>query len=238
MESIYIEQSKNNLSDYISLEDNIYISKFEGLTLREYVNARTSICANLHKLHSNKCLHNCEGLLKVANIVIKEGFVKLKHAAELCSPNVKCTSAHARRKLLQIGIGSIPEGTFCLYLVEKQSSAALYVLQSLIKETYMKKTTRKGLTKEEMKMLLNLTESESERNRLKYAVVKSTGLSSTKAKAMYGFDEMTHKISDVEKAMAEACALRQAIEDIAKTKEKSLGLSEGGESESDTESEI
>ena len=96
MELIYIKQSKNNLSDYISLQNNIYISKFEGLTLSEYVIARTSVCENSHKHRSDKCLHNCEGLLKVANKVIEEGFVKLKHAAELCGPNVKYTSAHAR----------------------------------------------------------------------------------------------------------------------------------------------
>ena len=92
-----------------------------------------------------------------------------------------------------------------------------------------------------MKKLLNLGESESERKRLKYAVVKSSGISSTKAKAVYGFNDMTSKISDVEKAMEEACAIRQAIEYIAKTKEKSvllsLGISESSESGSDTESE-
>ena len=37
--------------------------------------------------------------------------------------------------------------------------------------------------------------------------------------------------------MQEACAIRQAIEDIARTKGKSLGLSPGSRSESDTESE-
>jgi hypothetical protein len=52
----------------------------------------------------------------MANKVIQERFVKLKHAAELCSLNVKYTSAHACRKLLQVpfavvGTGSIPEAT-------------------------------------------------------------------------------------------------------------------------------
>ncbi|CAB4010429.1 Hypothetical predicted protein [Paramuricea clavata] len=206
----------------------------------------TLVCSNLHKRHGCKCLHNCEALLNVAIIVNEEGFIKLKDAAELCSPNVKYTPAHARRKMLRmpcavIGTGSLLEGTSCLYLVEKQSPATLYLLQSLLKEACIKKQTNKGLTKEDVKKLLNLAESESERKRLKYAVVKSSGISSTKAKAVYGFDDMTSKINDVEKAMEEACAIRQAIEDIANTKEKSillpLGISESSESGSDTESE-
>ena len=244
--SIYIKQNKNNLSNYISLKDNVYVSKFEGITLHEYVKAMTLVCSNLHKRRGCKCLHNCEGLLNVANIVNEEGFIKLKDAAELCSPNVK-SPTHARRKMLRmpcavIGTGSLLEGTSCLYLVEKQSPATLYLWQSLLKEACIKKqTNNKGLTKEDMKKLLNLAESESERKRLKYAVVKSSGISSTKAKAVYGFDDMTSKINDVEKAMEEACAIRQAIEDIANTKEKSillpLGISESSESGSDTESE-
>ena len=140
-----------------------------------------------------------------------------------------------------IETGSLMEGTSCLYLVEKQNPANLYVLQSLLKEACIKKQTNKGLTKEDMKKLLNLAESECERKRLKYAVVKSSGISRTKAKAVYGFNNMTTKIGDVEKAMEEACAIRQAIKDIAKTKEKSvllpLGISESSESGSDTESE-
>jgi hypothetical protein len=179
--------------------------------------------------------------------VNEEGFIKLKDAAELSSPNVKYTPTHARRKMLRmpcdvIGTGSLLEATSCLYLVEKQSPATLYLWQSLLKEACIKKqTNNKGLTKEDMKKLLNLAESESERKRLKYAVVKSSGISSTKAKAVYGFDDMTSKINDVEKAMEEACAIRQAIEDIAITKEKlillPLGISESSESDSDTESE-
>ena len=204
------------------------------------------VCSNVHKRHGRECLPNCEGLLNVANIVNEEGFIKLKHAAKLCSSNFKYTPAHARRKMLKmpcavIGTGSLIEGISCLYLVEKQNPVNLYVLQSLLKEACIKKQTNEGLTKEDMKKLLNLAESESERKRLKYAVVKSSGISSTKAKAVYGFNDMTSKISDVEKAMVEACAIRQAIEDIAKTKEKSvllpLGISESSESSSDTESE-
>ena len=184
--SIYIKQNKNNLSKYISLKDNVYVSKFEGLTLHEYVKAMTLVCSNLHKRRGCKCLHNCEGLLNVANIVNEEGFIKLKDAAELCSPNVKYTPTHARRKMLRmpcavIGTGSLLEGTSCLYLVEKQSPATLYLWQSLLKEACIKKQTNKGLTKEDMKKLLNLVESESERKRLKYAVVNKVTQEAIKA---------------------------------------------------------
>ena len=45
-----------------------------------------------------------------------------------------------------------------------------------------------SISKEEMKKLLYLADGEAERERLKYAVVKSSGLSGTKAKTYYGFE--------------------------------------------------
>ena len=141
-----LNRTKKNLSNYVSLKDNVYVSKFEGLSLHEYVKAMAFVCSNVHKRHGRECLHNCEGLLNVANIVNEEGFIKLKHAAKLCSSNGKYTPAHARRKMLKmpcavIGTGSLMEGTSCLYLVEKQNPANLYVLQSLLKKACIKKQT-------------------------------------------------------------------------------------------------
>ena len=49
------------------------------------------------------------------------------------------------------------------------------------------KENPRELSKTEVKKLLDLAESESEREHLKYAVVKSLGISNSKAKTVYGF---------------------------------------------------
>ena len=92
--------------------------------------------------------------------------------------------------------------------------------------------------------LLALAETESERERLKYAVVKSSQLSDTKAKSLYGFSDMSERRQKKEDAMENASAIREAIENVAAVKEKSLLQSigvydtENDESETmDTESE-
>lgn len=98
---------------------------------------------------------------------------------------------------------------------------------------------------------MNLAESESEGERLKYAVVKSSALSNRKAKSLFGIDDMTHKKQKVHQAMEEASAIREAIEHIAKVKEKVVLQSFGGdcdesegdeseasESETDTDDEM
>ena len=107
------------------------------------------------------------------------------------------------------------------------------------------------MSKEELQKLLKLAESESERERLKYAVVKSSGLSNRKARSLFGIDDMTDKKRKVHQAMGEASAIREAIENIAKVKEKvvlqSFGVdcdesesdeSEASESETDTDDDM
>lgn len=99
--------------------------------------------------------------------------------------------------------------------------------------------------------MLNLAESESERERLKYAVVKSSALSNRKARSLLGIDDMTHRKQKVHQEMEEASAIREAIESIAKVKEnvvlQSFGVhcdesesdeSEASESETDTDYEM
>ena len=86
--------------------------------------------------------------------------------------------------------------------------------------------------------LLALAETESERERLKYAVVKSSQLSDTKAKSLYGFSDMSERRQKVEDAMENASAIREAIENVAAVKEKSLlqsiGVYDTGNDESET----
>ena len=56
--------------------------------------------------------------------------------------------------------------------------------------------------------LLKLAEPEGEKQRLKFVIVGAAGLSSTKAKSIYGFDDMTAKTKNVKEALEEATAIR------------------------------
>lgn len=78
-----------------------------------------------------------------------------------------------------------------------------------------------------MNELLKLAESHGERQRLKYAIVKAAGMSSSRAKDMYGFNDMSSKNSEVESALEEAAAIRDAIQNIAEVKDQVIILSLG-----------
>ena len=236
------------MSQFKTLNSETHSSIFEGFTLHEYVNVGKLVCNNKH----NQPCVVCSRMINVAQTVLDKGFLKLKTAFKMVSPDVTYTALHARRKLLQIplvtlGIGDRGKGNYSIYFVEKQCSVQYKFLQSLLNNWINcqdRKSPEVYLRKETVKEPLKLAESSGERQRLKYAIVKAAGMSSTQAKETYGFNNMSTKIGEVESALEDAAAIRNAIENIADIKDQavlhSLGIYDTtveDESESSDDSE-
>ena len=229
----YIEQTKRPLSPFETLISDAHRLIFEGLSLSDYVYIRSFVCNKNHK----KPCDVCTRMIRVAKTVSGERFLKLKTAFEMVSPNVTYTALHARRKLLQmplvsIGVGERKKGTYLVFLVEKQSAVHYTIFQSLLNNwmSCQNKKCSNSLGKETVNDLLKLAESNGERERLKYAIVKAAAISHSQAKSVYGFDNMSSRVNKVENALLEATAIRDAIENIANIKETAL-LSSFGISE-------
>ena len=89
-----------------------------------------------------------------------------------------------------------------------------------------------GLSKEEKKKLMYLANGdEAQKEYIKYAVIKSSGLSATKAKAIYGIHMTAKRKQMVMEVAEEAEAIKRSIEKIAAIKEEALLKSFGIEQE-------
>lgn len=71
-------------------------------------------------------------------------------------------------------------------------------------------------------MLLNLAQSPRERECLRVAIVKASGISSSKARRIYGFEKMDKRIVVVEESLSEAQRIREAVNDLAQSQDKAL----------------
>lgn len=110
-------------------------------------------------------------------------------------------------------MGKTEQGTYSMYLVEKQNQVDYSILHTLLEKAAVKPGIKEmRISKEEMHNLLSLAEIESERELLKCIVVKATGLSSTKAKSFYGFINVRERKEKVESAMEKAVSIRESIE--------------------------
>ncbi|KAK3748500.1 hypothetical protein QZH41_000350 [Actinostola sp. cb2023] len=97
-----------------------------------------------------------------------------------------------------------------------------------------------------MKTLLSLAESEAERERLRFAIVKGSGMSDEKARSIYGFHDMDKRSEKIIDAAEEAQAITECMLKVVHLKDKALlrsfgveddSVSEESESESETDTE-
>ena len=68
--------------------------------------------------------------------------------------------------------------------------------------------------------LLQLCESDRERETLRYAVVESSGLSVTQARKSFVWDNAPRMMLNVENAIEHAQSIYEAMDKLARTKEK------------------
>lgn len=212
----------------------MFVSCFEGFSLKEYRDVRPLYCK---ERHSQPC-KECTGMINVADTIIAEGAISLKSAFLISSKhkqNCKYKAFQARRKLLRmplacIGIGNQLDGTHMYYLVEKQDSVDYSVFQSLLMTRTQQKSDQKvNISKDELKELLYLSETDSQKEILKYIVVKASGISSTQAKKSYGFSDVRKRSDKVEGALKASQAIQESVEKIASIKDKALLASFGFE---------
>ena len=176
---IFLKEQNKGLSNHEKINQDCYVSQLEGLTLQQYMNVLEFICK---KRHGNVCKKGCKGMAEVARNILNDGFILLKDAFALSSPGITYTSLHARRKLLRmplaaIGIGRMQDSTFHYYLVKK-GTVRYDMFQCFANKLLQncKAVGNSSFSKDDFKTLLQLAETDSERERLKFVAAKASGL--------------------------------------------------------------
>ena len=79
-----------------------------------------------------------------------------------------------------------------------------------------------SMTKEELKHLLGVAQSDKERECIRYAVYKASGLSATQARKQFGFENMSERYDRVEEALKEVQSIRECVESLSNTQEQAI----------------
>ena len=165
-------------------------------------------------------------MAKVASYILKHGFISLKDTFALSSLGIMYTSLHARRKLLRMPLAAIGVGKmkakFQYYLIEKGS--VRYELFQCFTNKLLEnsKSIENGsLSKADFKKLLQLAESDSEKERLKFVAAKAG------VECVHGFRMSNKRKKKVLDAMEHAQMIKESVENIAKIKDKALVRSLG-----------
>ena len=141
--------------------------------------------------------------------------------------------------LVCIRFGTPKDGTSLWYLVEyiegvNYNGFACFA-EALVHRVHSQPTSDKT----DVKAILQLAQSDRERELFCYSVFKASGLSSTAART-FGFERMNDRSKVVESALEEARCIREAVEDLAHVQDEALLQSLGisvPETASDSESD-
>ena len=168
--------------------------------------------------------------------------MRLNEAFSISSPGVKYKSTDAKRKVLQLPIAAIrvkEKKTHAVFLVPKGTNLELArsLLSRLDSElnSFCKEQAAKAVSS--IKEVLSSAESDSERERITYAVAVASKQSNTKLRSIYGFDDLQRRKARVENALREAREIREAVDSIASIQEKALLSSFGVQVDSDDSDE-
>lgn len=227
----YLENKKRCLCDQKQQKvcDTVHVSLISDLTLAEYAEALSVYCS---QVHTHPCC-KCEPLLQVANTILEESYCTLSKAFSVVHPGATYTAERARSVFLQmplvsVRIGDPRKGHSFSLLMEKYPGtdyAKIGTIMNGLADTFAPKGST--LQKPMVKMLLSIAQSDHERECVRYALYKASGMSQTAVRRTYGFENMQARGESVEAAILEIQCIRQAIADLASLEDEALLTSLG-----------
>ena len=227
------------------LAQNVYVTLFRGLSLKEYVMARKANCQNQHKQPCSRC----SAMLLVAVRVAEAGYCMLAEGFRLAYPDQRYKPDIAIGRLLQMPLASIRVGT------PESGKAACFLIEYVPRVDYIdfahfsqalfkadSPSFAIGLDKKAVKSLLGLAQSDKERELIRYSVFKSSGMSVTAARQHFGFEGMQERSKRIEDCIEAAHSIRKSIDELAEVQDQALLIAMRlkdvlSESETDSESE-
>ena len=229
---IFTRHIKSSPSNYVVVSESVCVSKLDSMSLSEYMKVSMEYSRTRHQESYKQCLQ----LVAAAKLIQTRGFCPISYVYSQVFPDSKYSSHAAKRRLLRIPLAAIRCGDLksrksqvylmeilpgCDHLYEK----IIGFYQETVHETSAKVAPR--MTKGHLKELLSLAQSDRERECIRYAVYKSSGLTPSAARRVYGFEQMSKRESRVEEAIKQAKDICESIDMLAKTKDKAILLSHG-----------
>ena len=195
--------------------------------------------------HSSDC-KECFGFQSVTTSVLENGFLELADAFRAAFPFTTYPSHSAKRRLLRLPLaalrlGNTDSGQSEVYLVEHSPAVNYCKVVNLLSSLHSMAEASPNMKKQELKELLQLAQSDRERECIRYTAWRASGLSTTAARKHLGLEGMNCRADCIQRALEEAQAIREAVDGITRVQEKSafqpLGFTVSDSSSSGSNSE-
>ena len=190
------------------------------MPLADYCKAREIVCLARHK---EKCSSKCRCIVVAARMILSSGVIPLSTVFKTAFPSVVYHSPIAKKRLLQmpIVVFHIQSETNRLYVMEKVEGLNYSQLTDFINKI-IQLPAKETITKDQLNGLLTLAQSDREKECIRYAVFKSSGCTSTKARIRFGFENMRARAAKVERCIDESNEISDAVQELAEIQYQAL----------------
>ena len=79
-----------------------------------------------------------------------------------------------------------------------------------------------GIKKSTLQALPSMAKSDRERETLRYVIYKASGLTSTKARSLYGYEKMNSRALHVDESIVQLKRIQEAVDEMASLQDKVL----------------
>ena len=138
---------------------------------------------------------------------------------------------NAKRRLLQLPVVALriceaSSGTAEVNLMEVVRGVDYVKFQRvLVTQASREASSSPALTKNGLRQLLSVAQSDSERELVRYTAFRASGLSATGARRHYGLDNMTERSARVEQCIQEAECIHESIKELAQVQVQGFEVS-------------
>ena len=221
---------KKNLTDSVKKTENLYLSHICDLSLAEFIVARKEYCRIKHG--QSKC-NLCAPLITFANELLEQGVVPLAECfRKIFSQEYKSDKAIRRIMQLPIVVFRVNQKLFVAeYSPDMNYEKFMKFFNMLVPD----KTMPKGMSRETLKMLCDLSSSEKDKKLIRFAA--SSRISATKAKKELGISDLIKLKEEVADGVEQYRDIRDAVKEVVHVRER-LSLKELGVILSETDDEV
>ena len=208
-------------SSFSRVSDSVYVSR-SNISLAEFVSNIPEYCS---LKHDSTCT-SCTSFLSIPNTIIENGFVLMSKAFRSAFPTLSYHPQNARRRLLRmplvaLRVGCPKSGLSEIYLFEHFKGVDYQQFLCLLHSFHLDKFSKKvAMSKQQLKNILSLAQSDREKEIIRYTAVLSSGLSASGARKHFGLDSVSQRSNKVDDAINEVKSIRMAYESIAHIQER------------------
>ena len=171
-------------------------------------------------INYSDCKAGCSSMIQAAQMVLDGCIVPVSVVFKKAFPVSTYLSSNAKRRLLQMPLAALCISKSVhqsdLYLMEKIDGFNYDKLVEILRLKAVQMIDKgNGISRDELKQLMAITQTEREKELIRYAVYRSSNVTSWQARRLFGFENVHELSQRIQDCIQQTKEVYEAVNDLA-----------------------